>query len=131
MAARGVDAGTRAGLARDVVSFGVAPASIAFADDVNTPLDQVILCFVGCGVSRSARYNVTAERLSTKTGRVEYLEGTPIPTSIVPLSASMLAFYGGSLYRVNVFGVEWHAIALLFFVSGSLMISETLRIPKP
>jgi CDP-diacylglycerol--serine O-phosphatidyltransferase len=116
----------------DVVSFGVAPASVAFAAGVNTLLDQVILLyFVGCGVSRLARYNVTAESLSTRTGRVEYFEGTPIPTSIIPLGLLMLAFYGGSLYRVSVLGVEWHAVALLFLVSGSLMISKTLRIPKP
>jgi len=116
----------------DVVSFGVAPASIAFAAGVNTLLDQVILLyFVGCGVSRLARYNITAESLSTRTGRVEYFEGTPIPTSIVPLGILILAFYGGSLYRVSLLGVEWHAVALLFLVSGSLMISKTLRIPKP
>lgn len=116
----------------DVVSFGVAPAAIAFAAGVNTPLDQVILLFfVGCGVSRLARYNVTAERLSGGHGKVEYFEGTPIPTSIVPLGVLMLAFYGGNLYRVNLLGVEWHMIALLFLVSGSLMISKTLRIPKP
>jgi len=116
----------------DVVSFGVAPAAIAFAAGVNTPLDQMILLFfVGCGVSRLARYNVTAERLSTQTGRVEYFEGTPIPTSIVPLGVLMLAFHRGSLYRVTLLGIEWHATVLLFLVSGSLMISKTLRIPKP
>jgi CDP-diacylglycerol--serine O-phosphatidyltransferase len=116
----------------DVVSFGVAPAAIALAAGVNTPLDQVILLFfVGCGVSRLARYNVTAERLSAQKGKVEYFEGTPIPTSIVPLGILMLAFYGGNLYRVKLLGVEWHVIALLFLVSGSLMISKTLRIPKP
>jgi CDP-diacylglycerol--serine O-phosphatidyltransferase len=116
----------------DVVSFGVAPAAIAFAAGVNTRLDQVILLFfTGCGVSRLARYNVTAERLSGRKGKVEYFEGTPIPTSVVPLGVLMLAFYGGSLYRVNLLGVEWHMTALLFLVSGSLMISKTLRIPKP
>jgi CDP-diacylglycerol---serine O-phosphatidyltransferase len=57
---------------------------------------------------------------------VEYFKGTPIPMSIVPLGILMLA-----LYRVNLLGVEWHMIALLFLVSGSLMISKTLRIPKP
>jgi len=116
----------------DIVSFGVAPAAIAFSAGVNTPVDQVILLyFVGCGVSRLARYNVTAEQLSTQTGRVEYFEGTPIPTSIIPLGVLMLAFYGGTLFRVSLLGIEWHAIALLFLVSGSLMISKTLRIPKP
>jgi CDP-diacylglycerol--serine O-phosphatidyltransferase len=69
--------------------------------------------------------------LSAQTGRVEYFEGTPIPTSIVPLGVLMLAFYGGNLFRVNLLGVEWHLVALLFLVSGALMVSKTLRIPKP
>jgi CDP-diacylglycerol---serine O-phosphatidyltransferase len=116
----------------DVVSFGVAPAAIAFAAGVNTWLDQIILLFfAGCGVSRLARYNVTAEQMSAQKGKVEYFEGTPIPTSVVPLGLLMLAFHRGDLYRVTWLGVEWHAIALLFLVSGSLMISKTLRIPKP
>src|SRR5436305_5570788 len=112
----------------DVVSFGVAPAAIAFAAGVNTPLDQAILLFfAGCGVSRLARYNVTAESLSAQKGKVEFFEGTPIPTSIVPLGVLMLAFHSGHLYRMTLLGVEWHLIALLFLVSGSLMISKTLR----
>jgi CDP-diacylglycerol--serine O-phosphatidyltransferase len=116
----------------DVVSFGVAPAAIAFAAGVNTRLDQVILLyFTLCGVSRLARYNVTAESLSAEKGKVEYFEGTPIPTSLVPLGVLMAAFYNGNLYPVSFLGVEVHLIALLFLASGSLMISKTLRIPKP
>ena len=116
----------------DVVSFGVAPAAIAVAAGMNTWLDQAILLFfAGCGVSRLARYNVTAERLSGRKGKVDHFEGTPIPTSIVPLGVLMLAFYLDNLYRVNLLGVEWHMTTLLFFASGSLMISKTLRIPKP
>ena len=116
----------------DVVSFGVAPAAIAFAAGVNTPLDRAILLFfAGCGVSRLARYNVTAESLSAQKGKVEFFEGTPIPTSIVPLGVLMLTFHSGHLYRMTLLGVEWHLIALLFLVSGSLMISKTLRISKP
>jgi CDP-diacylglycerol--serine O-phosphatidyltransferase len=116
----------------DVISFGVAPAAIAFAAGVNSRVDQAILLFfTGCGVSRLARYNVTAESLSAETGKVTYFEGTPIPTTVVPLAALMLAFHRGTLFPVEAFGVTWHAIALLFLVSGSLMISKTLRIPKP
>jgi CDP-diacylglycerol---serine O-phosphatidyltransferase len=116
----------------DVISFGVAPAAIAFAAGVNSRLDQVILLFfTGCGVSRLARYNVTAESQSKATGKVTYFEGTPIPTTIVPLGALMLAFYRDNLYRGELLGITWHAIALVFLVSGSLMISKTLRIPKP
>jgi CDP-diacylglycerol--serine O-phosphatidyltransferase len=116
----------------DVISFGVAPAAIAFAAGLNTRVDQLILLFfTGCGVSRLARYNVTAESLAADTGKVTYFEGTPIPTTIVPLAALMLAFYRGTLFPVDLFGVQLHAIALLFLVSGALMISKTLRIPKP
>jgi len=115
----------------DVISFGVAPAAIAFAAGLNTFVDQVILMyFVGCGVSRLARFNVTAETLSAGTGKVKYFEGTPIPTSVVPLALVMLAFVYGELFRVDV-GVSFHLLSLLFLLSGSLMISKTLHVPKP
>jgi CDP-diacylglycerol--serine O-phosphatidyltransferase len=116
----------------DVISFGVAPAALAFAAGVDTWVDKMILLFFSmCGLSRLARYNVTAESLSNEKGKVEYFEGTPIPTSVVPLGLLVLAFYTGNLYRVEVLGVTFHAIALVFLVSGALMISKTLRIPKP
>jgi CDP-diacylglycerol--serine O-phosphatidyltransferase len=116
----------------DVISFGVAPAAIAFAVGLNSRLDQVILIyFAVCGLSRLARYNVTAESLSAQTGKVEYFEGTPIPTSIVPLGLLMFFFYRGNLYPANLLGLDFHAPVALFFISGSLMISKTIRIPKP
>jgi CDP-diacylglycerol--serine O-phosphatidyltransferase len=116
----------------DVISFGVAPAAIAFAAGVNSRVDQLILLFfTACGVSRLARYNVTAESLSAETGKVTYFEGTPIPTTIVPLAVLMLAFHRRTLFPMELGGVTWHAIVLLYLVSGALMISKTLRIPKP
>lgn len=116
----------------DVISFGVAPAAIAFAAGVNTRLDQAILLFfTACGLSRLARFNVTAESLAGAKGKVEYFEGTPIPTSVVPLGILMLTFHAGNLYRMHILGVTVHAVALPFLVSGALMISKTLRIPKP
>src|SRR5262252_6757368 len=96
----------------DVISFGVAPAAIAFAAGLNTFVDQVILMyFVGCGVSRLARFNVTAETLSAGTGKVKYFEGTPIPTSVVPLALVMLASAYGELFRVDV-GFSFHLLSL-------------------
>jgi CDP-diacylglycerol--serine O-phosphatidyltransferase len=116
----------------DVISFGVAPAGIAFAAGLDRIVDQLVLMyFVGCGVSRLARYNVTAADLSRETGKVTYFEGTPIPTSVVPLGLLMLAFHYHALYPVDVLGLELHLVTLLFLLSGSLMISKTLRIPKP
>ncbi len=116
----------------DVISFGVAPAGIAYAAGLDRLVDQAILMyFVGCGVSRLARYNVTAADLSRETGKVTYFEGTPIPTSVVPLGLLMLAFHYRSLSPVHVLGLDLHLVSLLFLLSGSLMISKTLRIPKP
>jgi CDP-diacylglycerol--serine O-phosphatidyltransferase len=116
----------------DVISFGVAPAGIAFAAGLRSTLDQVILMyFVGCGLSRLARYNVTAEALAAETGKVRYFEGTPIPTSIVPLGLLLLAFHQQSLLPVAVGGLTLHLVSLLFLLSGSLMISKTLKVPKP
>ena len=116
----------------DVISFGVAPAGIAYAAGLDRPADQAILMyFVGCGVSRLARYNVTAADLSRETGKVTYFEGTPIPTSVVPLGLLMLAFHYRTLFPVHVLGLDLHLVSLIFLLSGSLMISKTLRIPKP
>ena len=116
----------------DVISFGVAPAALAFAVGMRSGLDQVILIYFAlCGLSRLARYNVGAETLSTRTGKVEYFEGTPIPTSVVPLGVLVWAFAREDLYPAHVLGVAFHLPVLLFLLSGSLMISKTLRIPKP
>jgi CDP-diacylglycerol--serine O-phosphatidyltransferase len=116
----------------DVISFGVAPAAIAFAVGVNSVLDQIILIyFAVCGLSRLARYNVTAEAMSAATGKVRYFEGTPIPTSVVPLGLLMLLFNRGNLYPARLLGADFHWPAALFFLSGCLMISKTIRIPKP
>jgi CDP-diacylglycerol---serine O-phosphatidyltransferase len=116
----------------DVISFGVAPASIAYAVGLTSVLNQLILIyFAACGLSRLARYNITAETMAAQTGKVTYFEGTPIPTSIVPLAILMAVFYSDHLYAVTVLGVRLHLVALLFLASGSFMISKTLRIPKP
>jgi len=115
----------------DVISFGVAPAAIAYAAGLTTGLDQAMLIyFVACGVSRLARYNITAERLADDAGKVRYFEGTPIPSSLVPLGLLLIAAYANWLVPLEVFGLRFHGVTLLFVASGSLMIS-TVRIPKP
>jgi CDP-diacylglycerol--serine O-phosphatidyltransferase len=120
----------------DVISFGVAPAVLAYGCGMQGLYDRVILAyFVACGVSRLARFNVTAEALSGGTGKVKYFEGTPIPTSIFIVALLALAAYLGAIGRNLWFG-EWqlggfalHPFVLIYAVSGSLMISR-LRIPK-
>ena len=115
----------------DVISFGVAPAAIAFAVGLDTLVDQIVLMyFAVCGLSRLARYNVTAEALATPSGAVRYFEGTPIPSSVVPLVLLMLAFHSGDLFPVHIAGAPLHLTVLLFLLSGSLMVSKTIHIPK-
>jgi CDP-diacylglycerol--serine O-phosphatidyltransferase len=116
----------------DVISFGVAPATIAFGAGLNTIADQIVLMFFAvCGLSRLARYNITADDLATQSGAVKYFEGTPIPTSVVPLAVLIFAFWRGNLFPAEIAGLHVHWIAALFAISGSLMISKTIRIPKP
>src|ERR1041385_8558458 len=68
----------------DVISFGVAPAALGYAAGLRGGWDWIILAyFVCCGVSRLARFNVTAESLSEGADNVVYFEGTPIPTTIL------------------------------------------------
>ena len=120
----------------DVISFGVAPAIIAYGCGMQGLYDRIVLAyFVACGVSRLARYNVTAEQLSGDDGKVRYFEGTPIPTSIVLVGLLALAAYMGAVRenlwfgKVMIGGFTLHPLVLLFAVSGSLMISR-IRIPK-
>jgi CDP-diacylglycerol--serine O-phosphatidyltransferase len=120
----------------DVISFGVAPAIIGYGCGMQGLYDRIVLAyFVACGVSRLARYNVTADELSEGTGKVKYFEGTPIPSSILLVGLMALAAWFGALGQhlwfgeVNLAGFTLHPLVLIFALSGSLMISR-LRIPK-
>src|SRR5690348_15778482 len=121
----------------DVLSFGMAPAALGFAAGLRGGWDWVALIyFVCCGVSRLARFNVTAESLSAGADKVAYFEGTPIPTSIALAGVLAFAAWTGHVGENLYWGAwmigpwELHPLALLFVLSGTLMISKTLRIPK-
>ena len=120
----------------DVISFGVAPAIIGYGIGMQGLYDRIVLAyFVACGVSRLARFNVTAEALSEGTDKVKYFEGTPIPTSILIVGLLALAAWSGAVRQNMWFGEHelggylLHPLVLVFAVSGSLMISR-IRIPK-
>ena len=120
----------------DVISFGVAPAVMAYACGMRGFADRVILAyFIACGVSRLARYNVTAEAMSGEEGKVTHFEGTPIPTSFALVCVLTLGAWLGAIGDQLWFGVvdlggfTLHPLALMFAVSGSLMISR-IHIPK-
>ena len=122
----------------DVISFGVAPAVLGFTLGLRGGWDILVLTyFVVCGVSRLARFNVTAAALAdAATGKVRYFEGTPIPTSILIVVLLGVAFRLGRVddalwlgtYAVGPAFV--HPLVLIYAASGSAMISATLRIPK-
>ena len=121
----------------DIISFGLGPAALAYAAGMSGGWDAVLLMyFVCCGVSRLARYNVTAESLSAGADKVAYVEGTPIPTSVALTAVLALAAWQGSIGDSLWGGVWWigpwalHPLVALFALSGTLMISKTLRIPK-
>ncbi|KAI2795098.1 CDP-diacylglycerol--serine O-phosphatidyltransferase [Penicillium oxalicum] len=124
----------------DLISFGLSPAAAAFAMGIRTPFDHFLLAFfVLCGLTRLARFNVTVAVLpKDKTGKSKYFEGTPIPTTLS--IASLMAYWvsQGWTHENIPLGVvapgtpfEFHPVVLLFVLSGCLMVSKTIHIPKP
>lgn len=121
----------------DVISFGVAPAALAYGVGMNGLWDRVVLLyFVLCGVSRLARYNIIATERSAEGARVTDFEGTPIPTSVVLVLVLAAAVARGAIGDQLWLGVihfgpgRLHPLVLIFALSGSLMISRSLRIRK-
>jgi CDP-diacylglycerol--serine O-phosphatidyltransferase len=122
----------------DVISFGVAPAVLAYAAGMRGTWDRAILIiFVACGVSRLARYNVTAEALAEGSDKVKYFEGAPIPTSLLltallgAVAATNHLGDGMWLGVVQLGPFQLHPLALVFAIHGALMVSKTIHIPKP
>jgi CDP-diacylglycerol--serine O-phosphatidyltransferase len=121
----------------DVISFGVAPAALAYTCGMQGGWDVLVLAgFVCCGVSRLARYNVTAETLSQGSDKVKFFEGTPIPSSLLLVVLLAVAAWQGSIGEALWLGEvrlgPWllHPLVLVFAASGAMMVSKTLRIPK-
>jgi CDP-diacylglycerol--serine O-phosphatidyltransferase len=121
----------------DIVSFGVAPAVLAYGLGMRGGLDvAILLFFVACGISRLARYNISAVEIASAGSRVKYFEGAPIPSSLILVAVLALCFYldrAGDdlpLGSLEIASLRWHPLSLLYFASGAAMISKTLRIPK-
>ena len=121
----------------DVISFGIAPAALAYACGMQGGWDWIVLSyFVCCGVSRLARYNVTAETLSDGGDKVKHFEGTPIPSSLLLVLLLAVAAWQGRIGEALWLGEvqlgPWllHPLVLVFAASGAMMVSKTLRIPK-
>ena len=123
------------------MTFGVATAAAGFAIGLRTNVDQLFLSFyVLCGLTRLARFNVTVAMLpKDKSGKSKYFEGTPIPFACLTSSSVMATFtFMGSIHDSLPLGtaltgtvLEFHPVAVMFFINGCLMTSRKLKVPKP
>lgn len=127
------------------ISFGVAPALLAFVVGLRTYLDTVVLtAFICCGLARLARFNATVALVpKSGAGKAKYFEGLPIPSSLVLVA--MLAYWtmngwiegreGIPLGTVTLWGEaggrgEVHKVCFIYGLWASAMVSKTLRVPK-
>ena len=124
----------------DLISFGVSPACAAFALGIRSDLDHLCLCFFAlCGLARLARFNVTGDDIPhDASGKANYFEGTPIPTSLGIAAWMALWVYNGWIGDNVPFGIagkgmawEFHPVVLAFVAHGCAMVSKTLHVPKP
>jgi len=124
----------------DLISFGMAPASLAFAIGFRTFLDTLLLTFfVLCGLSRLARFNVSVQYVpKDASGKSKYFEGTPTPTSLSLMAVAGWWVNKGWVLESLPLGVvmkdtilEFHPSVLLFVVHGCAMVSKSLKVPKP
>jgi CDP-diacylglycerol--serine O-phosphatidyltransferase len=103
-------------------------------------IDSIALTyFVCCGIARLARFNATvALQPKDATGKVHHFEGTPIPTSLSLVGFIAYLVYN-DLYLNHLPGqviqvtqhLDFHPLVFIYVMSGTLMISKTLHIPKP
>jgi CDP-diacylglycerol--serine O-phosphatidyltransferase len=124
----------------DLVSFGVSPAAAAFALGLRTPVDHFLLAFfVLCGLTRLARFNVTVAMVpKDATGKSKYFEGTPIPMSLGIVQVMAYWVYRGWTLEQIPMGLwlegtsfEFHPVVAMFILHGCLMVSKSVKIPKP
>ena len=120
----------------DVISFGMAPAVLAFAwgvQFVDSGLAQqfqhqlfqagyfVAFLFLLCGAARLARFNVQKNPIPTNPGRPnrKYFVGLPIPGAAGTVAATVYAFYGEPI-SIWPIAVVWLGLLGLL---GFLMVS--------
>ncbi len=122
----------------DALSFGIAPAIIAYALGFNTALDGVaLIIFVGCCISRLSRFNVTSDALSFGGPKVKLILGLPTAWSLLPTGTFVYTLWMGYfpvLMKLGLLkmGTEvLHTPVLFYPFIGLLMISETIRFNRP
>jgi len=129
----------------DLISFGVAPALLAFVVGLRTYLDTVCLTgFICCGLARLARFNATVALVPKTKGKAKYFEGLPIPSSLALVAvisywtkngwiAGQQGIPGGTAVLWGQEGGrgEVHLVSLVFGCWAAAMVSKTLKVPKP
>ncbi len=120
----------------DVISFGIAPAVLAFVwgyqfIDPSTPPEIrkyllqagyfVLFMFVCCGAMRLARFNISLNPMPSNPGRKDrkYFVGTPIPAA-AGMVAAVIYFLDGVPLRNWMFIAAWTALLALL---SYLMVS--------
>jgi CDP-diacylglycerol--serine O-phosphatidyltransferase len=135
----------------DVISFGIAPAVLAFAwgvQFVDTSLAQSIrgqlfstgyfiaFLFLLCGAARLARFNIQKNPIPKNPGRPDrkYFVGLPIPAAAGMVAAVVFSF-GGQPIAWWPLSVAWLALLALL---GFLMVStwryysfKSINLSKP
>ena len=125
----------------DVITFGIAPAAMAFAWGVYfVPSVEFIsiellrrvgyflsFLFLLCGAARLARFNIQKNPVPKNPGRPDrkYFVGLPIPAAAGMLAAIVYAWDGGPLTS-GLFSMLWLALVGLL----SFLMVSTWRYPS-
>jgi CDP-diacylglycerol--serine O-phosphatidyltransferase len=101
----------------DLVSFGVAPALLAFSWALR-PYGRfgwlAAFLFVICGALRLARFNVMAS-----SGETKYFKGLPIPAAAAMIALTILLY----LRLIETGGVKDVVILVMIYMLAFLMVS--------
>jgi CDP-diacylglycerol--serine O-phosphatidyltransferase len=102
----------------DLVSFGIAPALLAFSWALR-PYGKfgwlAAFLFVVCGALRLARFNV-----QSSSGEVKYFKGLPIPAAALMIALTILLY-------LELIGTDWVkdiAVLVMIYVLAFLMVSN-------
>jgi CDP-diacylglycerol--serine O-phosphatidyltransferase len=102
----------------DLVSFGIAPALLAFSWALR-PYGKfgwlAAFLFVACGAIRLARYNVMAS-----TGDTKYFKGLPIPVAAAMIAFTILLYF--QLIETDL--VKDIVILVMIYILAFLMVSN-------
>ena len=102
----------------DLVSFGVAPALLAFSWALR-PYGKfgwlAAFLFVACGAIRLARYNVLAS-----VGETKYFKGLPIPVAAAVIAFTILLYF----QLIETDWVKDIVILVMIYVLAFLMVSN-------